>query len=370
MKHVLVLGTGWASAAKRQAARLIGSTLADAGLGLVCGNSTGIDEWVARSYCGALGARGQPLAGAFCQVSLGAMRFLQRGGLPWPGFAAPPDCRLQVDDVEAWKREAIDRCDAAVMVGGGRGALDISRRVIAAGKPVFPLPFMGGLTGHSDRVFQAVLQTWDSHPVPGISRGQYLSLAEPWVVGTGPLANLLRGTLAEAPDLFISYRRSDAPAASGRLASDLAEHFGQRRVFLDIHGIAPSHAWDATIGGALAASRVGVVVIGRSWLLPATPGALPRLHQPGDVVCREIAQLLAGRHAVFPVLVEGARLPEAAELPEALRGLLRYQAISLGQGDWDSTLRLLVREVEAVLRAPAPATAPAPAPPAQGSPVS
>jgi hypothetical protein len=351
-RFVLVSGTGFANAAKRRAARMVGITLAEAGLGLVTGNSTGVDRWVAEAFCGELAIRERPVVGAFTQVTLGGLRFFRRGGLPVPGYAAPAACRVRAESVEAWKREALSRSDAAVMIGGGRGALDIARRVIERGRPVFPLPFMGGLTGNSDFVFQEILRTWDSHPVPGVSRPQFLRLAEPWVSGSGPLANLLRGTLAEAPDIFVSYRRSDAPAAAGRLAHDLAEHFGQRRVFLDIHGIAPSQAWDRSIDGALDSSEAGIVVIGRNWLAPEPGTDRPRLHDEGDVVRDEIAGLLdpARARAVFPVLVEGARLPSAAELPEPLRPLLRFQATAIDNAGWGDTMSRLVREIEAAIR--------------------
>ncbi|MGE0812710.1 MAG: toll/interleukin-1 receptor domain-containing protein [Vicinamibacterales bacterium] len=349
---VLVMGTGFANAAKRRAARLIGGMLADAGFGLVTGNSTGVDYWVARSFCDAIAERGGSPEGAVWQVSLGASRILRRGGWPLPGFAAPRACRVAVTDVETWKREAVSRADAGVMVGGGRGALDIARRMLDRGRPVFPLPFMGGLTGNSDEVFQDILRTWEAHPVPGVSRSQYLRLAEPWVSGTGELANLLRGTLAERPDIFVSYRRSDAPAAAGRIAHELAEHFGSRRVFFDVSGIAPSHAWDETIRQAVDACAVGVVVIGRSWLARGPGGEPPRLHQPNDVVRGEIEALIAGRKVLFPVVVEGARLPDAADLPESLAALPRFQAVTPANGDWDVTIGLLVREIEAVLHHP------------------
>jgi predicted Rossmann-fold nucleotide-binding protein len=351
-KHVLVVGTAWANSAKRQAARMIGATLAECGFGLVCGNASGIDRWVAESYCGTLAERGGRPEGAFLQLALGASRVFRRGGLPFAGYAAPKGCRVAVADMESWKREAIARCDAAVMVGGGHGALDIAMRVIAQGRPIFPLPFLGGLTGNSDEVFRQILRTWDGYPVPGVSRTQFLRLAEPWVVGTGPLRNLLRGTLAEVPDIFISYRRNDAPAAAGRIASALGEHFGARRVFLDIQGIAPSQAWDATIEGALAACKAGVVVIGRSWLGPGHDGTTPRLKDSGDVVRSEIAALLAKRKAIFPVLVESAPLPQAEQLPDDLGALLRFQAISIGNGDWDSTVALLIRVIESHIEHP------------------
>lgn len=349
-KFVLVVGTGWTGSTKRQIAQQIGSTLVECGYGLVCGNSTGVDRWVADSYCAALAARGVPAEGRFVQLTLGGWRFFRRGGAPLPGFSAPPGCRVPVHDLEDWTRESVERCHAAVMVGGGRHARGIAMQCIAHGRPVFPLPFMGGLTGNADDLFRDVLRTWEGYPVPGVSRTQFLRLAEPWVVGTGPLANLLRGTLAETPDVFVSYRRSDAPAAAGRVARDLAEHFGSRRVFLDVAGIAPSHAWDETIRGALAGARAGIVVIGRDWLKPGPDGRTPRLHQADDVVRAEIAALLTGGQAVFPLLVEGARLPDPDELPADLAPLLRRQAIAIGNADWDATLALLVREIEAVLQ--------------------
>jgi hypothetical protein len=348
-KFVLVTGTGWANAAKRRVARMIGTTLAEAGFGLVAGNSTGVDHWVSDAFCAARAARGEPLPGAFIQITLGGMGVLQRGGLPLPGFAAPPACKIPADSVEAWKREALARAHAAVMVGGGRGALDMARRFVERGRPVFPLPFLGGITGNSDFVFQEILKTWDGHPVPGLSRTQFLRLAEPWVSGTGALANLLRGTLAETPDVFISYRRSDAPAAAGRLAHDLAEHFGQRRVFLDIQGIAPSRVWDQSIEGALQQCKVGVIVIGRQWLAPGRDGQTARLHERDDEVRKEIVELLRLKKAIFPVLVEGARLPESSDLPDPLVPLLRFQATAIDNGSWEVRMGLLIREMEAVI---------------------
>lgn len=349
-KFVLVTGTGWANAAKRRAARMLGTTLAEAGFGLVTGNSTGVDHRASDAYCATRAVRGELLPGSFAQIALGGSGYFRRGGLPLPGFAAPLECKVPVRSVEAWKREALARSDAAVMVGGGRGALDIARRFIEGGRPVFPLPFLGGIAGNSAFVFQEILKTWEGHPVPGLSRTQFLRLAEPWVSGTGALANLLRGTLAETPDVFVSYRRSDAPAAAGRLAHDLAEHFGQRRVFLDVQGIAPSRAWDRSIQGALEQCKVGVVVVGRQWLAAGPDGQPSRLHEKDDVVRGEIAELLRLEKPIFPVLVEGARLPEALDLPEALVPLLRFQATAIDNGNWDVTMDLMIREMEAIIQ--------------------
>ncbi|CAN5808833.1 hypothetical protein BH11PSE8_BH11PSE8_48320 [soil metagenome] len=102
--------------------------------------------------------------------------------------------------------------------------------------------------------------------------------------------------------------------------------------------------------GALADCRACVVVIGRCWLQSGDHGEPPRLHQAGDLVRAEIEALIAGRKAILPVLVEGDQLPEASELPETLGGLLRFQALTIGNGDWATTSGQLVREIEALRR--------------------
>jgi hypothetical protein len=66
-------------------------------------------------------------------------------------------------------------------------------------------------------------------------------------------------------------------------------------------------------------------------------------------VRREIARLLDGRKAVFPLLVEGAALPHEKELPPELRPLLRFQAMSLDNVMWETTMRRLTSEIQALI---------------------
>ena len=54
--------------------------------------------------------------------------------------------------------------------------------------------------------------------------------------------------------------------------------------------------------------------------------------------------------AIFPLLVENARLPETAELPQQLRALLRFQATAIDNASWGATISLLIREIETVIR--------------------
>jgi hypothetical protein len=251
---------------------------------------------------------------------------------------------VTVANFDGWIEEALARCDAAVLIGGSKGALRIARTFIDAGKPVFPIPFV---SGGADEVFRDLVTTWSDSPVPGLTRNQFLSLALPWNKGTGPLVNLLLGTLSSTPDIFISYRRTDAALAAGRLHSDLSEHFGTSRVFMDLHALEPTVQWRTAIDTAVAACRIGVIVIGDRWLDPAAAGLQPRINDEQDYVRREIRLMVESSKPLAPVLVGSAtNLPLTIELPSDIRPILEAQVTHLDNSNWDAELRRMIKQFE------------------------
>lgn len=334
---------------------MVGATLAKGGFGLVTGNTQGVDSVAAAAFCGEVRRSHGPDARRYQQLWL---PYRKRGyWVPGWAYPAPRDSVIRLKNFDDWIEEAITRADAAVMIGGRRGALQIARRFIDAGKPVFPVPFARGQSTH---VFQDILRTWCDAPVPGLTRNQFLQLALPWTSGTGALANLLLGTLADRPDVFISYRRTDTGMAAGRLHADLVEHFGDKRVFMDLENIEPSDTWQESIGRAIESCSVGIVLIGPRWL--EGPSGTSRLRDENDVLRKEISGLLARRKAVIPVLTEGASLPVPEALPEPLQGLLHVQATALDNGNWAMVVGDMVRKIEQVLADEARRTTPAPSP--------
>jgi hypothetical protein len=135
--------------------------------------------------------------------------------------------------------------------------------------------------------------------------------------------------------IFISYRRADTSGYAGRLADDLAERVGRHRVFRDVQGIAAGSDYVAAIDHAIAQSDVLLAVIGRTWLTETDAKGRRRLEDPQDLVRLEIAAALRRGCRVVPVLVEGARMPEAADLPVELAPLASRQAIELTDPRWD-----------------------------------
>ncbi|MCK6211583.1 toll/interleukin-1 receptor domain-containing protein [Georgenia sp. EYE_87] len=142
--------------------------------------------------------------------------------------------------------------------------------------------------------------------------------------------------------VFLSYRREDSAAHAGRLADELRRRLGRSDVFLDVAEIRPGSDFTDAIDTALRQSDAVLVVIGPRWLSAAVADGRPRLDDPQDYVRREVAAALDGSLPVVPVLVGGARLPRADELPEDLVPLARRQAIALDDDTW-------LRDVQALL---------------------
>lgn len=88
-----------------------------------------------------------------------------------------------------------------------------------------------------------------------------------------------------------------------------------------------------------------LVLIGQHWLATASPGGPPRLHDPADLLRREIATALNRRKWVIPVRVSGPNVPSASDLPEDLAALVDRQAIEVSDERWDYDVDKLAQAV-------------------------
>ena len=159
--------------------------------------------------------------------------------------------------------------------------------------------------------------------------------------------------------IFISYRRDDSAGYAGRLYDRLIPHFGAHRVFMDVEGIELGTDFVAAIEEAVGSCRVLIVIIGDEWLKTTDAAGRRRLEDPHDFIRLETVTALQRGIRVVPVLVGGAFMPRADELPDDLKPLARRQAIEISHKQWEATTAELIRALEAIL-APAGATDPAP----------
>lgn len=167
--------------------------------------------------------------------------------------------------------------------------------------------------------------------------------------GFRPL-RLSRGGVDRTSGIFISYRRDDAPAYAGRLYDQLAERFGDENVFMDVDTIEPGADFVARIEDAVGSAAALLVVVGRGWVDAKDDDGRRRLDDPEDFVRLEVASALQRDVRVIPVLVGGAAMPESDQLPAALAGLARRNALVLSDLDWRAGMTRLL----AVLEPPPP----------------
>ena len=130
--------------------------------------------------------------------------------------------------------------------------------------------------------------------------------------------------------VFICYRRADTREAAVRLSDQLTRELGVGSVFLDSEAIEIGTAFPEQIAKALERAEALIVLIGPAWLREED-GAPSRLDRPDDFVRREIRWGLERGIPVYPVLVDGAELPTAAQLPSDLASLVDRQATRLNR---------------------------------------
>lgn len=129
--------------------------------------------------------------------------------------------------------------------------------------------------------------------------------------------------------VFLSYRREDSMAITGRLVDRLRAAFGTDAVFLDIETIAYGLDFRAATDAALQSSDIVLAVIGPRWL--------ESLHEriqrhAEDHVVTELSRALKSGQLILPVLVDGARMPLAQYLPDAIAEFSYRNATALDSG--------------------------------------
>ena len=144
--------------------------------------------------------------------------------------------------------------------------------------------------------------------------------------------------------VFISYRRDDSAGQARALYKDLSEMLGKNAVFMDVDSIALGRDFREVLQEHLASCDSMLVLIGPRWLTADSPVG-QRLSLPDDYVRQEIAAALKRKIPVTPVLIQGARVPAQAELPEDLKDLAYRNGFELSHTRWDSDVRELVQRL-------------------------
>ena len=167
--------------------------------------------------------------------------------------------------------------------------------------------------------------------------------------------------------IFLSYRRGPgASEAAGRLYDRLAARFGKENVFMDVDTVRPGMDFVEAIGREIGSSRAVLAIIDPNWATDAT--GRNRISEEGDYVRLEIATALRRDVTVIPVLVLGAQMPTADEVPADVRPLTRRQAVVLTHERFNTDVLRLERELKGLVGAQHEPSEPAPTRPSTSKP--
>ena len=149
--------------------------------------------------------------------------------------------------------------------------------------------------------------------------------------------------------IFISYRREETAYPAGWLFDRLAHHFDGGQVFKDVDSIQPGDDFVEVIATAVGSCDVLLALIGAEWLTITDVHGQRRLDNPEDFVRLEIEAALTRGVKVIPILLDGARMPRAEELPASLAKLVRRQALELHPARFDHDTSRLLRVLDRTL---------------------
>jgi hypothetical protein len=149
--------------------------------------------------------------------------------------------------------------------------------------------------------------------------------------------------------VFLSYRRQDSSGWAGNLSRALIGRFGKDKVFFDIATLQPGVEYKEVIEQWMAQVDVILILIGPRWLTITDDTGQRRLDDPKDLVRIEVAAALKRDVPVVPVLVGGAAMPAAAELPEELQELADRNGYELTDRRWDIDQKELIKYLSTIV---------------------
>jgi diguanylate cyclase (GGDEF)-like protein len=157
----------------------------------------------------------------------------------------------------------------------------------------------------------------------------------------------------KAGRIFLSYRRQDDPGFTNAIFQRLELAFGRAQLFMDTGGyLQLGENFILALEAQVASCDVLLAIIGPRWLQTLKE----RDASTADFVAIEIQAALGQQKRVVPVLVNGADIPRAEELPDGLRPLTFCQASRLSHERFAADCDGLIKDLHSLLAAAAAAS--------------
>ena len=146
--------------------------------------------------------------------------------------------------------------------------------------------------------------------------------------------------------IFISYRRSDASGAVGRIYDHLQRMFRSEFIFKDVNSIPAGEDFEGLIRERIGQSDVVLAIIGKEWLRPHDSTNEMESKCPIDYVFLEIALALELNVPIVPVFVSEAAMPSSDALPPEVSRIVKISGIAVrADPDFSADIERLCKRV-------------------------
>jgi hypothetical protein len=152
-----------------------------------------------------------------------------------------------------------------------------------------------------------------------------------------------------AAKVFLCYRRDDSAGYAGRVQDRLAKEFGRDLLFMDVDTIPLGVNFATVLRNEVAKCEVLLAVIGPRWLDARDEAGTRRLDDPQDFVRIEVGAALQRNIPVIPILLDGAKVPKANQLPKDLEELSMRNGLDVRHASFHNDIDRLVRSLKGQL---------------------
>jgi hypothetical protein len=146
--------------------------------------------------------------------------------------------------------------------------------------------------------------------------------------------------------IFISYRRDESRYQARMIYDALLRALPHENVFIDIDTIPVGVDFARVLDGWVEQTDAVLVLLGKDWANSTDPKTgTRRLDNPKDFVRIEVRGALTRDVLVVPVLLDGAQIPNEAELPDDIKGLLSRNAEFVDYRTFDTDVQRLLKKL-------------------------
>jgi TIR domain len=146
-------------------------------------------------------------------------------------------------------------------------------------------------------------------------------------------------------NIFINYRRQTDSGMAGRIYDKLSRELPGVSIFMDVDKLNPGDDFEQGLERSLSSCKVLLAVMGPDWANMMDQSGQRRLDNPDDFVRRELRTALDKSVRVIPVLVGGAKMPDASVLPADMKSLAKRQAMEIRHERFNADVEALAKAI-------------------------